>query len=238
MKKLLLPILALLAFSQLVSAQNSVEVFDKYVDAARQEWNVPGLSIAVVQDGKVLLSKGYGIKELGKNEPVDAETPFGSMSTTKAMTAVTMGMLVDEGKVSWDDKVTKYLPDFRVADAYVTSELRIRDLFTHNAGMGNADFLWGWTPELSAAEIVKRMQYARPAYPFRGGYTYQNIMYAIAGQVIEKVSGMSWDRFVTERLFVPLGMKNTFPTYERSRAYQNRSKAHYDVDGKIIVIPE
>jgi CubicO group peptidase (beta-lactamase class C family) len=82
------------------------------------------------------------------------------------------------------------------------------------------------------------MQYAKPAYPFRGGYTYQNIMYLVAGQVIEKVAGKPWERFVTERLFVPLGMNHTFPTYERSLAYQNRSKAHYDVDGKIIVIPE
>ena len=238
MKKLLLPFLAVLAFTQLALAQNNVDLFDMYADAARKEWNVPGMSIAVVQDGKVLLSKGYGIKEFGKAETVDAETLFGAMSTTKAMTAVTMGMLVDEGKVSWDDKVTKHLPDFRVADPYVTSELRVRDLFTHNAGLGNADFLWGWTPDLSAAEIVRRMQYARPAYSFRGGYTYQNIMYLVAGQVIEKVSGMPWERFVTERLFVPLGMKNTFATYGQSQAYQNRSKAHYDVDGKIMVIPE
>src|SRR5688572_4649575 len=124
-------------------AQNKVEDFDKYVEGARQEWKVPGMSITVVQDGKVILAKGYGVRELGNATPVDAETLFGAMSTTKAMTAVTMGMLVDEGKVSWDDKVIKHLPDFRVADAYVTSELRIRDLFTHNGGMGNADFLWG-----------------------------------------------------------------------------------------------
>ena len=238
MKKLFLPIIVLFTLGNLVFAQSNVEVFDKYVDAARQEWNVPGLSIAVVQDGKVLLSKGYGTRELGKNEPVDADTLFGAMSTTKGMTAVTMGMLVDEGKVSWDDKVTKYLPDFRVADPYVTSEIRLRDLFTHNAGLGNADFLWSWTPDLSAAEIVRRMQYAKPAYPFRGGYTYQNIMYLVAGQVIEKVSGMPWERFVTERLFVPLGMNNTFPTYARAQAYQNRSKAHHEIDGKVAVIPE
>ncbi len=219
-------------------AQNKVEDFDKYAEAARQEWKVPGMAITVVQDGKVILAKGYGLREVGKTSPVDADTLFGAMSTTKAMTAVTMGMLVDEGKVSWDDKVIKHLPDFRVADAYVTSELRIRDLFTHNGGMGNADFLWAWTPELSAAEIVKRMQYARPAYPFRGGYTYQNIMYGVAGQVIEKVSGMPWERFVGERLFAPLGMKNTFATYGASSSYQNRSAAHYDIDDKTTAIPE
>ena len=238
MKRISILSILILVVAASAVAQNKVEDFDKYAEAARQEWKVPGMAITVVQDGKVILAKGYGVRELGKATPVDADTLFGAMSTTKAMTAVTMGMLVDEGKVSWDDKVIKHLPDFRVADAYVTSELRIRDLFTHNGGMGNADFLWAWTPELSAAEIVKRMQYARPAYPFRGGYTYQNVMYAVAGQVIEKVSGMPWERFVTERLFAPLGMKNTFATYGASSSYQNRSAAHFEIDGKITVIPE
>src|SRR5688572_7687458 len=233
----LLGILILVVTASAV-AQPKVEDFDKYAEAARQEWKVPGMAITVVQDGKVILAKGYGVRDVGKATPVDADTLFGAMSTTKAMTAVTMGMLVDEGKLSWDDKVIKHLPEFRVADAYVTSELRIRDLFTHNGGMGNADFLWAWTPELSAAEIVKRMQYARPAYPFRGGYTYQNVMYAVAGQVIEKVSGMPWERFATERLFAPLGMKNTFATYGGASSHQNRSAAHFNVDGTITVIPE
>ncbi len=238
MKKLYISFLLWFVLVAAAVAQPSVDAFDRYAEAARTTWNVPGMSIAVVQDGKVLLAKGYGVRELGKETPVDADTLFGAMSTTKAMTAVTMAMLVDEGKVSWDDKVVKHLPDFRVADAYITAELRIRDLFTHNAGMGNADFLWGWTQELSADEIVKRMQYARPAYPFRGGYTYQNIMYLVAGQVIEKVSGMPWEQFATTRLFEPLGMRNTFPSYRASVSYQNRSSSHYEVEGKTTMIPE
>lgn len=228
----------ILAAVTAVSGQVSVDTFDRYIESARGDWKVPGMAVTVVKDGKVLLAKGYGVRELGKNDAVNADTLFGAMSTTKAMTAVTMAMLVDEGKISWDDKVVKYLPEFRVADPYITAEIRIRDLFTHNAGMGNADFLWTWTPDLSAAEILDRMQHARPAYPFRGGYTYQNIMYAAAGEVIRKVSGMSWDRFVTERLFVPLGMRNTFATYGASKAYQNRSSAHGRIDEKPEPIPE
>ena len=192
----------------IVFGQSKVEEFDKYVEAARKDWKVPGLSIVVVQDGKVLLSKGYGIKELGKPDPVNNETLFGSMSTTKAMVAVGLGVLVDEGKLSWDDPVIKHLPDFRVADPYVTSELKVRDLLTHNAGLGNADFLWGRGSDLSSDEIVRRMQYARPAYSFRGGFIYQNIMYLVAGKIMEKVSGMPWERFMTERVFGPLGMHN------------------------------
>ena len=160
------------------------------------------------------------------------------MSTTKAMTVVAMGMLVDEGKVNWDDKVTKYLPYFRVDDRYVTGDLRIRDLLTHNTGVGNADFLWAWTPELTSDEVVRRMQYAKQEYPLRGGFVYQNIMYLVAGQVIEKASGMPWERFVNERIFFPLGMKNTFPNYEYSRKYQDRSAAHFEIKGKIQPIKE
>ncbi len=238
MKKNIGIIIVCLLFTNLVFGQSNVELFDKYVETARQEWNVPGLSIVVVQDGKVVLSKGYGIRELGKDAKVDTETLFGAMSTTKAMTAMALGMLVDEGKVSWNDKVTKHLPNFRVADHYVTGELRVRDLFTHNGGIGNADFLWAWTPELSSDEIVRRMQFARQEYPFRGGYAYQNIMYLVAGQVIEKASGMSWSRFVDERIFKPLGMKNTFPNYDYSRNYKNRSAAHFEIKGKIQPIPE
>ncbi|MEP6788142.1 MAG: serine hydrolase, partial [Acidobacteriota bacterium] len=135
-------------------------------------------------------------------------------------------------------KVTKYLPYFRVDDRYVTGDVRIRDLLTHNTGVGNADFLWAWTPELTSDEVVRRMQYAKQEYPLRGGFIYQNIMYLVAGQVIEKVSGMKWERFVTERIFVPLGMKNTFPNYEYSKKYQNRSTAHFEIKGKITPIPE
>jgi CubicO group peptidase (beta-lactamase class C family) len=227
-----------LASCTFVLAQDKIAAFDKYVEASRKAWNVPGMSLVVVKDGKVLLSKGYGVRELGRTEAVTNETLFGCMSTTKAMVAVAMGVLVDEGKVSWDDKVSKFLPEFRVADPYVTSELRVRDLFTHNAGLGNADFLWGVKPELSPEAIMRRMQYAQPAYSFRGGFIYQNIMYLVAGQVIERASGMPWGKFVTERVFGPLGMKNTFPTIAATIGYPNRSKAHFEIKHEIKVIPE
>ena len=236
--RILTTLLLILLLTLTSFGQSSVEKFDQYVEAARQEWKVPGLSIVVVQDGKVLLAKGYGVKELGKPDAVDSDTLFGAMSTTKAMVAVAMGILVDEGKVNWNDKVTKHLPDFKVDDAYVTKEITVRDLFTHNAGMGNADFLWGSSSELSGAEIVSRMQYAKPVYSMRGGFIYQNIMYQVAGQVIEKASGIPWDRFMNERVFGPLGMKNTFPTLGSSLKYPNRSVAHYEVKGEIRQIPE
>lgn len=230
--------LLILSTNAQTADQTKVAFFDKYAEAARVSWGVPGMSIAIVQDGKVLLSKGYGIRELGKNDAVDSQTLFGAMSTTKAMTAVAMGILVDEGKVRWDDKVVKHLPDFRVADPYVTNELKVRDLFTHNAGLDNADFLWAWTPQLATAEIARRMQYAPQAYSIRGGYTYQNVMYLVAGLVIEKASGVPWERFMTQRVFAPLGMKSTYPNFTLSRNVQNRSSAHFKIKDKTEVIPE
>ena len=238
MRKTILTCVSIFLFSVVGICQNNVELFDKYVESARNQWQVPGIAITVVQDGKVVFSKGYGVRELGKTEPVTTETLFGCMSTTKAMTVAALGMLVDEGKLNWDDKVIKYLPAFRVGDPYVTNELRVRDLLTHNAGLGNADFLWDRTTDLPSTEILKRMQYANPAYSLRSSFIYQNIMYLVAGQVIEKVSGMPWESFISERLFAPLGMKNTFPTLALSRQYQNRSSSHFEIKGKIQVIPE
>lgn len=238
MKKAISLKVIILLLGAVVFGQSDIEKFDRYAESARRQWQVPGVSIVVVRDGKVLLSKGYGTRELGKNEPVNSETLFGAMSTTKAMTAIALGILADEGKLDWDDKVIKHLPAFRVADPYLTSEMTVRDLLTHNAGLGNADFLWARTPDMPAAEIVERMQFAGKAYSMRGGFIYQNIMYLVAGQIVEKASGMSWERFMTERVFQPLGMKNTFPNLASSQSYQNRSSAHYEIKEKIRVIPE
>ena len=236
--RLTLILIVFLLMTSLSYSQSSVDSFDKYVESARQQWQVPGLSIVVVKDGKIVFEKGYGVRELGKRDPVTNETLFGSMSTTKAMTVACLAMLVDEGKLRWDDKVIKYLPDFRVGDPYVTNELRVRDLLTHSAGLGNADFLWSWTPTIANAEVLRRMQYANPAYSLRSSFIYQNIMYLVAGTVIERVSGMPWEQFIRERLFTPLGMKNSFPNLSLSKSYVNRSASHFEVKGKIEVIPE
>ena len=237
-KRIVILNLFLLSLSFASTAQSNTEIIDRTIEAARKDWNVPGMSVVVVQDDKVVLSKGYGVRELGKNEVVDAQTLFGAMSTTKAMTAVAMSILVDEGKVSWSDKVTKHLPDFRIADPYITAELEVRDLFTHNSGLSSTDFLWARTPELSPDEAVRRMQYARPSYSFRGGFAYHNSMYLVAGKVIEKAGGMPWDRFMVERVFRPLGMTNTYPTLDAAMKNPNRSSAHFTIKGKIEVIPE
>jgi CubicO group peptidase (beta-lactamase class C family) len=223
-------------FSQADRIQK-IKAFDAYVDQARLQWNEPGLAIVVVKNGEVLLQKGYGKRNINHPEPVDPQTLFACASTTKAMTACAMGMLVDEGKLSWDDRVIDHLPEFKIADAYVTQNMRIRDLFTHNGGLGNADFLWAGA-DLSAKEIIERMKYAPLAYPFRGGYTYQNIMYFFAGEVITRVSGKPWSEFLQERIFKPLEMTRTYPTTAASKAEKNRSTPHYIIKDAVTAIQD
>ncbi len=205
--------------------------FDAYVEKARNEWLVPGLAVAVVKDGKVIFKKGYGVRKLGSSEPVDTQTIFACASTTKAMIATCMGMLVDEGKVNWNDPVTKYLPDFKLYDPNVTRELKIKDLFTHNSGVGNADFLWG-IMDISSEEVLKKMEFVKPTYSLRSGFIYQNIFYLAAGKVIEKVANQPWEEFIVNRIFKPLKMTRTSPTRATVKD-ANRSTPHFYFQNSI-----
>ncbi|MGB3142529.1 MAG: serine hydrolase domain-containing protein, partial [Maribacter sp.] len=173
-----------------------------------KDWKVPGLATIVVKDGEVVFQETYGVKNLESKEPVDENTLFNMASTTKAIVAIAMGMLVDDGKLDWDDKVTDYIPYFKLSDSYSTADARVKDLLTHNLGIGNADALW-MLDSLSTKETIQRFQFAEKTYPLRGGFTYQNIMYAVAGEVIAAASGQPWNEFVQERIFNPLGMTRT-----------------------------
>lgn len=217
------------------SLEQKIKEFDQYVETGRVKWEVPGMAVAVVKDGKVIFSKGYGTKEIGQNNPVDTQTLFSIGSTTKAMTAVCMGMLVDEGKISWDEPVIKYLPEYQLYDPYVTRELRIRDLFLHNSGVGNADFVWT-IMDIPVAEIFKKMKDVKPSYSFRSGFIYQNIFYIAAGEVIKRVSGMPWESFIQQRIFTPLAMTRTAPM-RRFIKDDNQTKPHNRVEGKIVTVP-
>jgi CubicO group peptidase (beta-lactamase class C family) len=228
-------IICLLPALSIAQTTPDIKAFDNYVQQAVNDWHVPGLAIAVVKDGKVMFAKGYGVRELGKPGKVDAQTIFGIASTTKAMTAACAAMLVDEGKLHWDDKVTDYLPGFQLFDPYVTRELTVRDLFLHDSGIGNTDFLWAGM-NISPDEIMRRMRLVKPQYGFRDGFVYQNIFYMIAGKVIEKASGMTWEAFIQKRIFTPLKMTRTVPTYSMSKPMPNQTAAHIKIDSSIVAI--
>jgi CubicO group peptidase (beta-lactamase class C family) len=208
--------------------------FDAYVTKTIQEWRTPGLAIAVVKDGQIVFSKGYGVRELGKPEPVDTHTLFAIGSTTKAMTAALVGMLVDEKKLGWDDPVVKHLPWFQAKDPYLTREITVRDLLTHRAG-GNADYLW-YGQTMSPREILERVRLLEPSYSLRSSFIYQNVMYAAAGAVIEAVSGQSWEQMMRSRIFEPLGMNESIATAATLAGQPNVAKPHHIIDGQLRVI--
>ena len=217
-----------------MTLKDSIAQFDTYVEQAMKDWQVPGMSVAIVKDNKIVFTKGYGVRELGTGLKVDELTYFSCASTTKAMTAVCMAQLVDEGKVKWNDPVIDYLPQMQLYDPAVTRELRIRDLFIHNSGVGNADYLWD-DNILSSDEILAKMRLVKPSYSFRSSFIYQNIFYMIAGKVIEKITGKPWYVVVKERIFDPLGMHHTKALLSQVDD-ENISKAHFMVDGKVMVI--
>ena len=208
---------------------------DAYTTQAVKDWGAVGLAVSVVKDGKVVFEKGYGVRELGKPDAADTNTLFAIGSTTKAMTAASIGMLVDEGKVRWDDPVTNYLPGFQLKDPWVTRQITVRDLLTHRAGLPNADYLW-YGADNSTTEILRRMRYVEPAYSIRSSFIYQNVMYAAAGQVIAAVSGMPWEEFVRTRIFTPLHMDRTVPLLSRAAAVPNVASPHDRIDDTMRVI--
>ncbi len=191
------------------TAARLVEI-EEYATKASVDWKVPGFAIAIVKDDRVVLAKGYGVRELGKTPAVDENTLFAIASNSKAFTAAALAILIDEGKVKWDDKVTKYLPSFELYDPYVTRELTIRDLLSHRSGLATfgGDLLW-YESEYSRDEILRRIRFLKPTSSFRSRFGYQNILFLAAGEVVAKVSGKSWDEFVKERFFAPLAMKRT-----------------------------
>lgn len=212
---------------------------DSYIKKGMRDWGIPGLSVAVVHGDSVVLLRGYGVLRLGDERPVDEHTLFGMMSTTKAMTTMAIAMLVDDRRLRWEDPVTRWVPEFAMPDPWVTRELRVQDLLTHSAGLGNADLLWS-RQDLSAAEIFERVRLLKPAYPFRSGFVYQNVMYGLAGEVVARASGMSYGDFLRQRLLRPLGMTRTFASHAAmARAGdRNVSRAHYRIRDTVRVIDE
>src|SRR5262245_52876322 len=185
--------------------------FDAYVGRVMASFEVPGLSLAVVKDGEVVLAKGYGVRKLGEPAPVDERTLFGIASNTKVFTAAALGLLVEEGKLEWDAPVVRYLPAFQMWDPWVTRELTVRDLLVHRSGLGlgAGDLLW-WPPSTyNRTEIARRLRYLKPATSFRSAYAYDNVLYLVAGQVIEALSGNSWEDFVTTRILAKAGMSES-----------------------------
>jgi CubicO group peptidase (beta-lactamase class C family) len=209
--------------------------FDRYVAQGVRDWKVPGLAVAVVKDDSVVFAKGYGVRELGKPDRVDEHTLFAIGSTTKAMTALSVLMLSDEGKLRLNDPVLQYLPTLQLYDPVMTRELTVRDLLTHHTGLPGSDLLWSGG-DYDMPEIMRRLRYLRPVGSFRSVYNYQNVQYALAGEVMRAAGGLSWGEFVERRILQPLGMTETVVTLAGTRGRPNVSTPHLEINDTIRVI--
>ncbi len=211
---------------------------ETYVEASRKAWEIPGLAIAIVQNDSLIYAKGFGVRALGKPEKVDPHTLFAVASNTKAFTAALLGMLVDEGKLSWDDRVIDHLRDFQMYDPYVTRDIRIRDLLCHRSGLPTfgGDHLWIGSP-LTRKEVVRRIRYLKPNAPFRTKFQYQNLMFVTAGEIIPAVTGKSWEDFLQERILAPLGMRESTTSMAVLHQRENVATPHERVQGRIQAVP-
>ena len=218
-----------------LSQISPVPGLEKTIDQALKDWEVPGLAIAIVKSNAVLYERGFGVRTLGTKDRVDEHTIFSIASTTKAMTAACIGMLVDEGKMSWDDPVSKWLPELQLRDPLATRELKVRDLLTHRAGLPRGDMLW-YGSSYDRSEVLRRVRNLAPAWSFRSRYGYQNIMYMAAGQVVGAVSATTWDAFIAERLFKPLGMNRSSTSIKDLKGLANVATPHEKVDDTLRAI--
>lgn len=222
------------------AAPLDVKKIDQIVASAMTEFQVPGLAIAIVSQDQLVLAKGYGVRDIANQQPVTEQTLFGIASNTKAFTAAALAMLVDQGKLSWDDKVIQHIPEFQLADPYVSREMTIRDLLSHRSGLGlgAGDLLIWPETDKSTADIIKALRFLKPASSFRSEYAYNNLMFVVAGEVVARVSGQSWQEFVEQQLFKPLGMSLTTAGYSRIAAtQQNRAVGHIPMNNQLERYP-
>lgn len=219
------------------SAKDPLKGLDAYILKAMKDWELPGLAVAVVKDDKVVLAKGYGVKEIGKSDPVNENTLFAIGSNGKAFTATALALLVQDKKLSWDDPVIDHLQGFQLFDPYVTRELMVRDLLSHRSGLGRrGDALW-YGQDYGRDEILRRIRFLKPDSSFRSQFGYQNIMVLAAGQIIPSVMKVTWDEFIKERLFKPLEMIRSNTSTKDLQGIDNVATPHTKKDGKVVAIP-
>ncbi|MDA3615760.1 serine hydrolase [Polluticaenibacter yanchengensis] len=212
---------------------------DSVVALTLKTFNVPGIAVGVVKDNVLIHAKGYGVRSIVSNEKVNEHTLFGVASHSKAFTAAALAILVDEKKIRWEDKVVDYIPYFKMYNPYVTQEVTIRDLLSHRTGLGlGAGDLMFWpdSGSISKQEIIHNVRFLKENSPFRTKYTYNNVMYMIAGEIVAKVSGQSWEDFVETRILQPAGMKESAVSLNRVRDKSNIITGHAPYENKLLPV--
>ncbi|MCC8410543.1 serine hydrolase [Mucilaginibacter sp. UR6-1] len=244
MKKILLCIFSLFILTTAIHAQNAnrtkfiADSLQAYVSRALTNWRVPGTAVCIIKDNRIVLVKGFGVKELGLNNKVDENTRFMIGSNTKAFTATAIAMLAAEKKLSLNDKVTKYLPDFKLDNKAATELLTVRDLLCHRLGFQTfqGDFTF-YNTNLTRSEVMSKMALIKAPYGFRTTWGYTNSAFLTAGEIIPKVTDQNWDIYLKEKIFAPLGMSNTLGLSVAMPKAFNRSAGHTITDNRLIAIP-
>ncbi len=231
--KFLFLLLGLVILNTSFSQKKSIKKLDAYFEQAIKDWNIPGMGVAIVKDGEVILAKGYGVKDVATGEAVDENTLFAIASNSKAFTSAALATLVDEGLIAWDDKVRDYLPYFELYDSYVSNEMTIADLLCHRSGLAtfSGDLIW-YGSSHSREEVIRRAKYLEPVAGFRESYGYQNIMFLAAGEIIPVVTGKSWEEYIQEKFLNPLSMNNTLTSVTQFTKETNLALPHNEENGK------
>ncbi len=235
-------IIALIVFSSslLLSAQIKSKDIDKLVEETLTTFDVPGISVGVLKDGELVYAKGHGVRSLTSQKDMNEETLVGVASNSKGFTCFALAMMVDEGKLNWDDPVRKHIPEFQLHDPWVTAHFTVRDLVTHRSGMGLGAGDLMFFPEgndFTVEDIINNVRYLEPETSFRSKFAYNNNMFIIAGEVLKRVSGLSWEEFIETKIMQPVGMKNSKASYNRVTDKSNIIEAHTRAEGKVIQIP-
>ncbi len=234
----LLGILLLSGYASQAQILTSKQI-DSVAEQTLRTFDVPGIAVAVIKDGKVIHAKGYGVRSIKTNLKVDENTLFGVASNTKAFTTAALGMLVDAQKITWDTKVIDVIPEFKMYDPYVTSEFTIRDLLTHRSGLGLGAgdlMIWPDSSTVNKKQLIHNLRYLKPVSSFRSKYDYDNLMYIVAGEIVARVSGISYEDFIETKIIKPLGMNKTAASWYRLKDKSNVIDGHAPYQGKLLPV--
>ena len=232
--------IVLLSSAFLLNAQIKEKQLDKLIKETLTTFDVPGISVGVYKDGKVVYAKGHGVRSLTNKKDMNDETLVGVASNSKGFTCFALAMMVDAGKLNWDDKVRKHIPEFQLHDAWVTEEFTVRDLVTHRSGMGLGAGDLMFFPEgsnFTVNDIISNVRYLEPESSFRSEFAYNNNMFIIAGEVLKRVSGLAWEDFIETKIMKPVGMTSSKASYNRVTDKSNIIDAHTMAEGKVVQIP-
>lgn len=229
-------------FSLFAFSQVEEKKLDELIRKTIATFDVPGMSVGIIKDGQMVYSKGFGIRSMNTQQPMDDKTLVGIASNSKGFTATALAILADEGKLNWDDKVTRFIPEFQMYDPYASKEVTVKDLVTHRAGLGLGQGDLMFFPEggpLTVNDVVHNVRYLKPKNSFRNTLDYNNVMFIVAGEIIHRISGLSWAEFIEQRIMKPVGMNSSFGSYSRAKAagVTNIIDAHAPVNGKAVAVP-